>query len=137
MGKQKETSQLLEEMNLMMEDNRAMTVESLMFGDKQPELPSVTAAKPQSDAPAPQQPPATPAQGGQVDETQQPTMSPEDGEVKEIINQIRVLSLQGVAKLAEHPESPFYDICKRIWTMCDKNVETAKQPQQGQQQSQN
>ena len=133
MSKQKETSQLLDEMKLMMESGRGMTVESLMFGDKVPELPSAT-QKPQPQ-PAAQQP--VPAQGGQVDETQQTAMSPEDGEVREIINQIRVLSLQGVAKLAEHPESPFYDICKRIWTMCDKNVETAKQPQQGQQQPQN
>lgn len=134
MSKQKETSQLLDEMKLMMESGREMTVESLMFGDKMPELPSAS-PKPQS-RPAAQQQPA-PAQGSQVDETQQTAMSPEDGEVREIINQIRVLSLQGVAKLAEHPESPFYDICKRIWTMCDKNVETAKQPQQGQQQPQN
>lgn len=134
MSKQKETSQLLDEMKLMMESGREMTVESLMFGDKMPELPSAS-PKPQSRPAAQQQP--TPAQGSQVDETQQTAMSPEDGEVREIINQIRVLSLQGVAKLAEHPESPFYDICKRIWTMCDKNVETAKQPQQGQQQPQN
>lgn len=120
MSENRKVSELITEMNMMMDGNRSMTVESLMFGDKAPAPVQVPQSKPEGQ---PQQP--APAQGGQVTK-QSPQPAPEDAEVLETINQIRVLALQGVAKLAQHPESPYYDICKRIWTMCDKNVETAK-----------
>lgn len=49
---------------------------------------------------------------------------PANAEVVQIINQIRQVALQGIAKLANNPESPLYDTLKKVWQLIDKTVET-------------
>jgi hypothetical protein len=47
-------------------------------------------------------------------------------EIKPLIDNIRKIALQGIAKLAERPETEEYDLLKRIWTLTDKKKETDK-----------
>lgn len=49
--------------------------------------------------------------------------SPADPEVTGIINNIRQLALQGIAKLANNPTSIQYDALKKVWQIIDKTVE--------------
>ena len=49
---------------------------------------------------------------------------PANADVVKIINQIRLIALQGIAKLANTPESPLYDTLKKVWQIIDKTVET-------------
>lgn len=49
---------------------------------------------------------------------------PANADVVKIINQIRLIALQGIAKLANNPESPLYDTLKKVWQIIDKTVET-------------
>lgn len=49
---------------------------------------------------------------------------PANAEVVSIINKIRLTALQGIAKLANNPESPLYDTLKKVWQILDKTVET-------------
>lgn len=57
----------------------------------------------------------------------QPQQSPIDAEVKPLVDKIRVLALQGIAKLANNPGSETYDMLKRIWNMVDKTIEPKKE----------
>lgn len=52
---------------------------------------------------------------------------PANAEVVNIINQIRQIALQGIAKLANNPESPLYDTLKKVWQIIDKTVETKEE----------
>ena len=49
---------------------------------------------------------------------------PANAEVVNIINKIRTIALQGIAKLANTPDSPLYDTLKKVWQLIDKTVET-------------
>ena len=71
---------------------------------------------------------------------------PEHGESKEesidwmgFVDDIRKKSLMGMAKLADNPDDPGYDVFKRLWQICDKAYNDQKQAsgamqQQGQMQ---
>lgn len=57
-------------------------------------------------------------------ETVNPTMKP-------LIDKIRLMSLQCLQKLSNAPESPEYELFKKIWQLCDKSVDVnAKNNQQ-------
>lgn len=47
--------------------------------------------------------------------------------VENFINDTRKRALQIMAKLAEDPENPIYDISKRIWQICDKAYNDQKE----------
>lgn len=47
--------------------------------------------------------------------------------VESFINETRKKSLQIMAKLAEDPENPIYDIAKKIWQICDKAYNDQKE----------
>lgn len=49
-----------------------------------------------------------------------------NGSVDEIIKNIRIMALKGIAQLAETPESPQYDLLKKVWQLIDKTVEQKK-----------
>ena len=49
-------------------------------------------------------------------ETVNPTMKP-------LIDKIRLMSLQCLQKLSNAPESPEYELFKKIWQLCDKSVD--------------
>lgn len=79
--------------------------------------------KPQPTAPI-QQPSQAPAQQNANMEQEAAT---EEGQeispsVKEKINQIRAIALDGVRELADNPTSKEYDVMKRIWNICDKSI---------------
>jgi len=46
--------------------------------------------------------------------------------VKDVIDKIRLLSLQGIQKLASNPDGVEYDTLKKIWQLCDKTVTMPK-----------
>ena len=50
-------------------------------------------------------------------------MERQDPEVTKMINQIRQIALQGIAKLANNPTSIQYDALKKVWQIIDKTVE--------------
>lgn len=62
-------------------------------------------------------------------------MSPQDKgsekatlmDVKDEINQIRVIALKTIARLSDYPNSEGYNMMKKIWNMCDKAMEPAKE----------
>lgn len=47
-----------------------------------------------------------------------------DPEIQDLIANIRVSVLDGLRKLAKHPESPQYDMLKKVYNIIDKSVET-------------
>lgn len=66
--------------------------------------------------------------GGSTEYDDYPKLPAEEvANITPIINQIRSIVIQGLAKLAEHPDTPQYDTLKKIWQLIDKTVET-KQP---------
>lgn len=68
---------------------------------------------------------------GDFEEEPQPetnNVAPQKDETTDIINKIRILALQGIAKLAETPESKNYDLLKKVWQLIDKSVEANKKP---------
>lgn len=92
-----------------------MTVESLIFGGESAE------PRPDFDRGMPTEAPIEANDNEKVAQE----VSPVDGEVKPIIDQIRVLTIQGIAKLAKNPTSEGYQLLKKIWTLVDKSVEGA------------
>ena len=67
---------------------------------------------------------AGPDLGMQAEPETEPQQSvPADPEVTQLINQIRQLALQGIAKLANNPTSIQYDALKKVWQIIDKTVE--------------
>ena len=67
------------------------------------------------------------------DEMESGVEEPEVGQEQEIqpgklnveafVDDIRKKALKGMAELAEDPESPSYQILKKIWQICDKKPE--------------
>ena len=50
-----------------------------------------------------------------------------DSSVKSEIDKIREISLKAIVRLAKNPNSPEYDLMKKIWNLCDKTVESKKE----------
>lgn len=65
-------------------------------------------------------------------EAEEPEMSQEQSaqgkqmNVEAFVDDIRKKALKGMAELAEDPESPSYQILKKIWQICDKKPEDQK-----------
>lgn len=57
-------------------------------------------------------------------EAQQKQAAYNDPEIQDMISNIRVSVLDGLRKLAKHPESPQYDMLKKVYNIIDKTVET-------------
>lgn len=53
-------------------------------------------------------------------------------DVENFINETRKRALKIMAKLADTPENPIYDLSKRIWQICDKAYNDQKEQQQQQ-----
>ena len=136
------TSNLIEEMKLILRDKTpSLTVESLVFGENNDPMADVDQLPPKADLTqmqqaspkAQQQMDTTPFKSEEDDKVAQ-NLSQVDAEIKPIIDKIRVLSLQGISKLANNPTSSSYQLLKKIWQTVDKAAEDAnkaeKQPQQ-------
>ena len=61
----------------------------------------------------------------------EPEMQPSKLNVEEFVDDIRKKALKGMAELADDPESPSYQILKKIWQICDKKPEDQKVAQEG------
>ena len=123
---------LIEEMKLMLRDKTpSMTVESLVFGEGNDPMADVDQLPPKANLGQSQSATATdttPFQSAEDEKVAQ-NVSPIDAEIKPLIDQIRVLALKGVAKLANNPTSESYQLLKKIWQTVDKAAESANKPQ--------
>lgn len=95
---------------LLQNDRNPLTVESLVFGDE--EMNPDELNSPGFD-------------GGKdydfkVDDNGNTIMN---GDVKGILDKMRVMCLQGMTKLSNTPQAPEYDILKKIFNLIDKTVE--------------
>ena len=124
---------LIEEMKMMLRDKTpSLTVESLVFGEGNDPMADVDQLPPKADLGEPSQSATatdtTPFQSAEDQKVAQ-NVSPIDAEIKPLIDQIRVLALKGVAKLANNPTSESYQLLKKIWQTVDKAAESANKPQ--------
>lgn len=107
----KDNQQLINEMRSILDEGKnakkRVTVESIVFDD--------------------------PEMGMQPDEMNNPGFDDgqpdffEEGdtissETAQIVNQMRIMCLDCLRKMANNPESPEYDLFKKIWNLCDKTV---------------
>jgi hypothetical protein len=128
-----DSRKLIEEMKLILRDKTpSLTVESLVFGEGNDPMSAVDQLPPKADLGEPSRRPTatdmTPYQSAE-DEKVAHNVSPIDAEIKPLIDQIRVLALKGVAKLANNPTSESYQLLKKIWQTVDKAAESANKPQ--------
>ena len=108
-----DTRKLFKDMRSILEQKTPHTFESLIFGSESEHR------NPEFDN--------EPMTGDEIeDDLTAPQVS---SEVKPIIDQIRVLTIQGIAKLAKNPASEEYQLLKKLWTIVDKAVEGNNKPE--------
>lgn len=133
-----DTKQLISEMRQML-GNKKMTVEGLVYGEDGEEMMggnemgdaegSPEAAAPEAEAVAAQQ--EMGSQNPQIPGMNPKEQNPLDGdpEITELITNIRVMTLKGLTKLANNPETAQYDLLKKIFLQIDKSVEDKIDPE--------
>ena len=109
-------NKLITEMNNLLDGKKKLTLENVVFG------PDERGFAPDENAPGYDWTPSLESDedGENVQEI------PNDPEVTGLMNNIRQLAIQGLAKLANSPESPQYDVLSKIWQILDKSVELGK-----------
>lgn len=107
-------NKLITEMKQMLDNKKSLTVESLVFNESEEDYGY--------DKESEEQIPTENEYEIDVDTT--PSDSGVETEVKPMIDQIRKMALQGISKLAEHPESETYNTLKKIWQLVDKAIES-------------
>lgn len=134
-----DTKQLISEMRQML-GNKKMTVEGLVYGEDGEEMMggnemdnsegSPEAAAPETDAAAAAQQDMG-SQNPQIPGMKPQEQNPLDGdpEITELITNIRVMTLKGLTKLANNPETAQYDLLKKIFLQIDKSVEDKIDPE--------
>lgn len=130
-----ESKKLITEMRSMLnkQKTRKITLEGLVYGEDDEQMMGDNAA------PAPEggeQMGGDPNAMQQQPQQQNPDMgqkdpNPLDGdpEIAKLITNIRVQTLEGLRKLAENPESPQYELLKKIFLLVDKAVEDKLDPE--------
>lgn len=53
-----------------------------------------------------------------------------NGNTKELIDNIRQIALQGVSSLASNVTDPMYEVFKKIWNICDSSVNAENKKKQ-------
>ena len=129
---------LINEMRQLLNPTKKLTLEGLVYGEDGEEMMGNDAMPPQEGGMgeptgepgmAPEQngmaPQGNPMEQGQVEE------NPLDGdpEITKLITNIRVQTLQGLTKLAQHPETAQYELLKKIFLLVDKSVEDKLDPE--------
>lgn len=110
--KKQVTNKLIREMKQMLGDKKNLTVESLVFNESDEDYTYDEGNE-------------TPMENEyEIDVDTTPSDSGVESEVKPMIDQIRKMALQGISKLAEHPESETYNTLKKIWQLVDKAIES-------------
>ena len=129
------TKKLIEEMKQML-GTRKVTCEGLVYGEDGEEMMNDGAG-----APEPQQAPQAPEQNPEQQVPQgvennipginNKEENPLDGdpEITKLITSIRVMTLKGLTKLANNPETAQYDLLKKIFLQIDKSVEDKINPE--------
>lgn len=112
--KKQVTNKLITEMKQMLGNKKNLTVESLVFNEGEEDYDFSE----END----EQIPSENEYEIEMDNTD--CNNTIEAEVKPMIDQIRKMALQGIAKLAEHPECETYTTLKKIWQMVDKAIET-------------
>ena len=108
-----DTRKLFKDMRSILEQKTPHTFESLIFGSESEHR------NPEFDEGMPTEAPIETNDNEKVAQE----VSPVDGEVKPIIDQIRMLTIQGIAKLAKNPTSESYAFLKKILALVDKTIE--------------
>lgn len=107
----KDNKQLINEMRSMLDEGKnqkkKLTVESLVFDEPEMGMQPDEMNNPGFD-------------DGQPDYFEEGDSI--SGETFKIVNQMRLMCLDCLRKLANNPESPEYDLFKKIWNLCDKTV---------------
>lgn len=111
--KKQVTNNLITEMKQMLGNKKNLTVESLVFNEGEEDYDFSE----END----EQIPSENEYEIEMDNTD--CNNTIEAEVKPMIDQIRKMALQGIAKLAEHPECETYTTLKKIWQMVDKAIE--------------
>ena len=111
--KKQVTNKLITEMKQMLGNKKNLTVESLVFNEGEEDYDFSE----END----EQIPSENEYEIEMDNTD--CNNTIEAEVKPMIDQIRKMALQGIAKLAEHPECETYTTLKKIWQMVDKAIE--------------
>ncbi|MCD8207646.1 MAG: hypothetical protein LUD72_06900 [Bacteroidales bacterium] len=104
--------QLVNEMDMMLEDKPSLMLENFMM--------------PEDDVPMGDDVPMQDAPVG--DDAGMNDMGPQvpNDDVSAEISQIRQTAIQAIARLADNPGSASYQLMKKIWNLCDKQLETPK-----------
>ncbi|MBP5456240.1 MAG: hypothetical protein J6Y37_07045 [Paludibacteraceae bacterium] len=122
---------IINDMKLMLNERTpSMTVESLVFGEGMPS-PDENFDDGYEDSydDFDSDGDITPIKSNDDDKIAR-NVSPVDAEIKPLIDQIRILSLKGIAKLAKNPTSDSYQLLKKIWAAVDKAAENANKQEQ-------
>lgn len=120
------TRELISEMRQMLGPNK-MTCEGLVYGEDGDEMmydkPAMGDEEMGGDQAMQQLGDMTGANPGEE--------NPLDGdpEITKLITNIRVLTLKGLTKLANNPETAQYDLLKKIFLQIDKSVEDKMNPE--------
>lgn len=110
--KKQATNNLINEMKQMLGRKRGLTVESLVFNEAEEDYGFEENGDYEDNMTA-----ERPMRGGDI-----------ETKVKPVIDQIRKMSLQGIAQLSEYPECETYNVLKKIWQLVDKAIELQNKP---------
>lgn len=107
----KDSKKLISEMRSMLDNSKTqkkkLTVESLVFDEPEMGMQPDEMNNPGFD-------------DGQPDYFEEGDQI--SGKTFQIVNKMRIMCLDGLRELANNPESPEYDLLKKIWNLCDKTV---------------
>ena len=133
-----ESKKLITEMKEMLnaqKQPKKLTLEALIWGEDGEEMmgdqpaPAPEGGEQMGSVPAPEAAPQP--QQNQIPgiEQKEPNALDGDPEITKLITNIRVQTLEGLRKLAENPESPQYELLKKIFLLVDKAVEDKVDPE--------
>ena len=119
-------NRLIDEMKLILRDKTpSLTVESLVFDEDNDPMSDIDRIPSHSDMRRQRQQVETIPFKSSDDEKMAHNLSEVDAEIKPIIDNIRVLALQGISKLANNPTSESYKLLKDLWMKIDKAAESS------------
>lgn len=121
------TRNLISEMKQMLNPNK-MTCEGLVYGEDGDEMMYDKPAMGGEENMAAEQ---GMGQTDNMDAMKPQEQNPLDGdpEITKLITSIRVMTLKGLTKLANNPETAQYDLLKKIFLQIDKSVEDKINPE--------
>ena len=113
----KNTKKLISEMKTMLNNKpgKKGLLEGLVYGEDEENMMGPEIEQPSELG--------NEKQGVPTSETTETNPLDEDPEIAKLITNIRVQTLTGLQKLAEHPECAQYELLKKIFLLIDKAVE--------------